>query len=148
MSNDRKTSHKINEILAGSTDKLSLLYAHAHKIISLQNNLRAELPASLADHVAIANYNNNSLIILTDSPAWAARLRFKIPELLTVLRNRCGLPELKTIRIKIKVPDNDQSTPDGKLVLSNQSSNFLHNIAEMMPDPELQKSLLKISRHK
>lgn len=147
MSNDWKTPYKINDIFAGSSDKLSFLYFHAQTIIKLQNHLRAELPTPLGDHVTIANYNSNSLIIQTDSSAWAAKLRFKIPELLTILRNRCGLPELQTIRIKIKVPDSDQSTPDRKLTLSNQSSNFLRNIANTIPDLELQQSLLKISRH-
>ena len=147
MSNDRKTPHKIKEIFVESSENLSFLYFHAQSIIRLQNNLKAELPTPLNKHVTIANYDSNTLIIQTDSSAWAARLRFKIPELLAILKFKCGLSEIKSIRIKIKVPDGGQSLPGRNPGLSDQASNFLINIANSISDPDLRQSLLKISKH-
>lgn len=147
MSNDSKIPLKIKKIFVESSDNLSLLYLHTQTIIKLQNNLKAELPAPLNEHITIANYYSNTLIIQTDSSAWAAKLRFKIPELLTILKNKCGLSELKTIRIKVSVSDTDRTSPEKKLILSNQSSNFLRNIANTISDPDLRQSLLKISKN-
>ena len=148
MSDDRKNLHTVNELFTDSSDKLSSLYTHALALIRLQDNLKANLSAPLNEHVTVANYDNKTLIIQTDTPAWAAKLRFKIPDLLSVLRENCGLTDLKTIRIKISVPENKRTVSEKHLVLSNQSSDIIRNMANTITDPDLRQTLLKISENK
>ena len=53
----------------------------------LDLRLRPHLPAQLAAHARLANYEHGRLVYLVDAPVWRAKLRLLAPELLTAARS-------------------------------------------------------------
>ncbi len=137
----------LQSLINNSSDVLANLYARASQISNVQLILRGALGPPLSNHLNVANYNQSGLTIYTDSPAWAARLRFKIPNILKIAREQCNLTNLLAVRIKIVIPDYDDNTPKRKISLSNDSSFFIRSIAESTTDDTLRCSLLKLSKH-
>jgi len=150
MAADNKFSHlpeEINSILAHKTDTVSALYHHALKLIELQNQLKALIPAPLDEHVTIANCRNGILTVHTDSAAWAARLRFEVPSMLEKLNDISPDAHLQTIRIKVRPSERIPAPAIRKLSISDDTARLLRDVAESLSDPELRASLLRLSRH-
>jgi hypothetical protein len=137
----------INSILACRTETASALYDHALRLIELQKRLRTTLPSPLNDHVTVANCKKGTLIIYTDSAAWAARLRFRVPEMLKSINEAPQEIPLQAIRIKVRPPDAKQLLPADKLSISDDTARLLQRMAETISDPDLRASLLRLSRH-
>lgn len=53
----------------------------------LDLRLRPCLPASLAAHARLANFEHGRLVYLVDAPVWRAKLRLLAPELLNAARS-------------------------------------------------------------
>ena len=137
----------INSILACRTKTASAVYDHALRLIELQQRLRTALPAPLNDHVTVANSRNGTLTIYTDSAAWAARLRFRIPEMLkSINETPRGVP-LQAIRIKVRPADIKRLPAADKLSISDDTARLLQHMAESISDPGLRAALLRLSRH-
>jgi hypothetical protein len=137
----------INSILACRTETASALYHHALRLIEMQKRLRAELPAPLNEHVTVANSQKGTLVIYTDSAAWAARLRFRVPEMLKSINEIPLDAPLQAIRIKVRPPDTTRLPPAARLSISDDTARLLQYMAESISDPGLRASLLRLSRH-
>lgn len=151
MTNDRKSplqAPRLGDLMAEQSGQIRTIYQHALKLIDLQNKLRASLEQPLSDHVTVASLSNQTLTVHTSSAAWAARLRFRIPEMLSSLNQEKIEPPIKTIRIKVNPPATPRRESAEKLSLSPASSQLLKNVAESIPDPELRESLLRLSRNR
>ncbi|WP_460830338.1 DciA family protein [Lysobacter humi (ex Lee et al. 2017)] len=53
----------------------------------LDRRLRPCLPAEIAAHVRLANFDRGRLVFVVDAPAWRARVRLATPELLHAARS-------------------------------------------------------------
>jgi len=137
----------INSILASRTKTASALYDHALRLIELQKRIRTALPAPLNDHVTVANSRKGTLIIYTDSAAWAARLRFRVPEMLKSINETSQDVPLQAIRIKVRPPDTRRLPAADKLSISDDTARLLQHMAESISAPDLRASLLRLSRH-
>ena len=85
--------------------------------------------------------------MITTSPAWATRLRYNIPQILSILRDQLGQTKLKTIRIKIvPVTSFFPVSTIPKPVLSKNSSELILQTANSIEDENLRNVLLKLSR--
>jgi hypothetical protein len=148
MNATRKSKPAIlNELLTASSDSLASIFAHARRLARIQVQLRAGLPGSLASHVIVANADDSTLVIHTDSPAWAARLRYQIPVILDLAKEKCALASIHNVRIKVKIPAEDSVTSAREPVLSERARRTLLQSAESTEDPELQASLRRLARH-
>lgn len=138
----------IGTLLTGKSGNIHALYRHAQKLIDIQNTLKNMLPSPVNEHVSVANHVNNTLTIYTDSAAWAARLRFTIPDMLNSLNQNDKYTSVKTIRIKVQPHETPQPTMSyQKLSISTDTAILLKHVADTINDPELRESLLKLSRH-
>ncbi|MEX2524691.1 MAG: DUF721 domain-containing protein [Gammaproteobacteria bacterium] len=139
----------IGTLLTGKSSDIHSLYRHAQKLINVQKTLNDTLPSPLNEHVTVANLVNDTLTIYTDSAAWAARLRFTIPDMLKSLRQNDKYTSVKTIRIKVQ-PHEKKPQPSRsfqKLSISTDTAILLKHVADTIDDPELRESLLKLSRN-
>lgn len=68
----------------------------------LDRRLRPCLPASLAAHAQLANFENGRLVFVVDAPVWRAKLRLAAPELLDAARS-IGLVAAELV-VKIAIP--------------------------------------------
>lgn len=137
--------HSLQDILTSSSGIAHLVH-RAAALKSLQERLLNQLAAPLSDHVTVANYDDQVLIIQTDSPAWAARLRFHIPELLKLAQEKCGLPSIQTIRIKVDATRREREPLSRAVTLPAEASNILRECAQSIDDPALRDSLLRLSK--
>ena len=148
MSATRKSKPLIlNEFLTKSGNTLAFILAHAAHLARIQAQLRAGLPDALAHHVIVANTDDSTLFIHTDSPAWAARLRYQIPVILDLVKEKCALASIHNVRIKVKIPAEESVSPAREPVLSEKARRTLLQTAESTDDPDLQASLRRLARH-
>ena len=127
------------------SDILPSLFKRASKLSTMQRKIRNELGPPLSEHLIVADYNNQSLILHTDSPAWAAKLRYNISNILDIARTNCDLSELRSVRIKVVLSKNVITGAKRKIELSNQSKQLILNAAESISDPRLRSVLLRLS---
>jgi hypothetical protein len=148
MSIDRfQLSRKIRDIILSNRGVPASLYQRSLHLIKLQESLRHEIGTPLGEHLYLANFSQDTIIIITDSPAWATKLRFKIPGILEIAKNITGQTSLKTVRIRIDpglICDNSNEKP---VAISPATSELLRKVAENINDTELQRSLVRLSQN-
>ena len=75
---------------SGADGSLNKIIQRAQNIDVLTRELRAELPAELAENLLSANvHDNGELVLVCSTSAWAARLRFESNALI-VAANKAG----------------------------------------------------------
>ena len=73
---------------------------HARDMGELVNRLQKSLPDEIGPHILAANIRDNGeLVVLTSSPAWAAKLRFEAGALLDAARATGAAVETCTVRV-------------------------------------------------
>jgi hypothetical protein len=106
------------------------------------------LPAPLNEHCQSLVLKHNHLILYTDSPAWASKLRYFSRELIARLRNKHI--DINKVSIKIMV-DNREVKARRKVrearLLSSENANLLSRVADHTTDPELREALRRLSSH-
>ncbi|MDZ7735352.1 MAG: DUF721 domain-containing protein [Gammaproteobacteria bacterium] len=127
--------------------RLGHLYAHARKLQQLQAVLDNHLPQPLASHCRVAALEHNVLTLHTDSPAWAAKLRFLTADIVKTLQNSNADVSVDTIRVKARPPETKPQTVRSGTNLSPLTARLLRDIAETIDDPELRASLLRLSEN-
>lgn len=138
----------INDLLRSSPGSLSKIQARIARISYFQNKLRSELRAPLSEHLNVANFSDDTLVLHTDNPAWASRLRFNIRTILRIARNKCGLAGLKSVRIKVVIPNIDSKTNKRSLLLSENTAKMIGETTASINDHKLRTSLSNLSKHR
>jgi hypothetical protein len=90
------------ENLLNSNDHAELreVIRHAQRMDALVGTLRRALPAETAAGLVAANIRGDGgLVVLTPSPAWAARLRFEEEALLRAARETGATVNSCTVRV-------------------------------------------------
>lgn len=127
---------------------LSPLYSRAMQLLKLQQNIRNELPPPLSEHLYVANLNNRIMTLYTDSSAWAAKLRYNTSSILNIAQTRCGLSELRSVRIRVVLPKSSITDTKRKIELSDQSKRLILDTAHASTDPSLRSALIRLSKTK
>jgi len=144
----RTSCHSMNTIMKRGNPRISSLLHHISLLKQLDGALKDCLDQSAAAHCTVANLSDNMLIIHADSSAWASKLRFQTPMILSELRVACQLPALKSVRIRVR-PAADKSPqtvmPD-KRPISKDATRYLELAAESTSDQELRRCFLKLAR--
>ena len=79
---------------------LARLTRHARYLQRATEMLHACLGAPANAHCVVANVRDDVMVIHTDSPAWAAKLRFQVGTLQRQFKQQEGFTALRTIHIK------------------------------------------------
>lgn len=145
----KKTSPlSIKDIISNQSGPLRDLYSRTVDIAILQEKLYSYLPRPLQEHIVAVSYNNFTLHLHTDNAAWATRLRFKIPEILEIARNKCLLTKLQTIRIKVAPSQDTLTTTRKSCKLSTKTTKLLEHTAQSIADPELRAVFIRLSKNR
>jgi hypothetical protein len=132
-------SYPIRDLLTNSETPLGKLIAQANAIDHLNQTFQEMLDPTLIPHCRIGTYENGILLLIAESAAYATRLRYHIPIILSTLRNFSQWAGIRSIQIKIKsaTPERSKET-----VLNNPPTTLsTHNISNIK---ELVDSLKKI----
>jgi hypothetical protein len=142
-----KGSVPIQNLLNENTGIFAALQQHANAVRILQEKIKAKLPPPLSDHFIIANIDAKTLTLHTDNSAWAARLRFKTPDILSCVQKLHDQDCPQTIRIKVVPAEIHAAKPKRKLHLSNENAQLIRETANSITDPVLRDALIKLSQH-
>jgi len=150
MNTDNKNKTlPISSLLNDEHCSFASLYKKANSIQEINRNLKNLLDPSLKNKFELANINADTAILLVSSSAWATRLRYNIPAILYAFNEQLNFTSIKTIRIKVKKPISENPALIKKSIyLSNNSAQFLNDVASSFDDPELRKCFINISKNR
>jgi hypothetical protein len=133
--------------VAGEDHPLARLLEQAGQLERLTQGLAAGLPPPLGEHVQVGRFTRERLVLVTDSPAWATRLRYCAPDILRLVEELCGV-RLKEVRVRVSPLDEPRAAPPprGRPALSAASGELLRQAALATDDPKLQGALLRLSK--
>lgn len=150
------TKKTLDYLLFGQNKGLSSLIDRVKKIAELDKVVRAELSKPLADYCRVANIRHSKLIIQTDSPVWASKLRFESTTLLAALRKQPRFAGLAGIDFFVEplmpvyhsVREKFNKTEPQKPTLSPVNRQILLDTADKVTDIKLKEVLLAIAARK
>lgn len=124
------------------TLKLLELEISAQK--ALLNQVKKLLPEDLAGHCVAARIRDQQLVLHTDSPVWATRLRYAAPQLLSLLQpSHSPLRGVKIRLVLPRAPDRRRLPPARH---SDVAAAIIHDSAEDTKQPALREALERLSR--
>ena len=96
----KKAPKSLSELIGTPGGELAALAAQARARLDLADDLRKILPPDLRPALTGCNLRSDgTLVVTTDSPAWAARLRFESEGLLRACQGR--FPETARVRVRV-----------------------------------------------
>lgn len=135
-------------LLQKQRGELKALLLHAARLQSLDRQIGAWLPEPLAEHVRVANVDPQRLVLQTDSPAWATRLRYLAPTLLEYLKQQPELAGLAHVQVRVWPAASGHADRRGQRPqFSRLASESLRAAAEGYSDTELRDALKRLSGH-
>lgn len=130
-----------------NNSELPRLLQQAQRLQEFTQTLVGTLPPSVGEHCRVGNIAGDTVVLVTDSPAWSTRLRFHTPEILAHFRKRHGL-ELRSVRIRVHSPETLQGAPhpvSRRPILSPHSAAIIKQAALGIDDPGLRRALLRLA---
>lgn len=117
----------------------------AQKLARLEQAVLQLIPVELVAHCKVLNLRNETLVLAASSPAWAARLRFAVPDLIRQLKRRFAL-EVRSVDLRIQPETSEnQSVNKHRLQLSAHSATLVTQTAEAVGHPPLRDALLRLA---
>lgn len=83
----KKRPQTIHKLLNQPEGDIKSLLDQLSKIKTLNNSLHQFLNPPLLQHCKVVNIRKGTLVISVDSPIWANKLRFQLPDLISHFRN-------------------------------------------------------------
>jgi hypothetical protein len=138
----------LKPVLSNKSGTVNDIVSHARYLERLDRRLHSILDSPLKDHVSIANFRKGILVLQVSSPAWAARLRYLIPELKKTLPESLDLQSIRDIRIRIAPEQLNAAMPRTRhRHLSDKAIDTINQAAMTIKDPELKSALSRLARH-
>lgn len=145
----RRHTHPVKKLLYdGNSRQLRRLTQFSSQLTELTALVRSALPTPLQGHCQVVNIRGKSLVLRTESSAWASQLRFYLPAMLSTLtHHRCNY--IKEICIRI-TPVSAPNRPDTRRTvdISSRSATLITSLANSTPHDRLKQSLLRLARHR
>ncbi len=134
---------QINQLLAG---KYACLITRARTLMELESLLPTLLPAPLNEHCRVLAVRDETLILATSSPVWAARLRFQAPLLVKQLSDHQTVT-LRTVLVRVRPPEKRSAPPRRRAALrpGKTASTAIQQAAQTISDPGLKTALLRLA---
>jgi len=101
----------LSDLLADPRSALGKLAAGAARRSALLQQVGACLPPELAARVTGANLREDTLVLITDSAAWASRLRYAGPALRDAL-SRLHAVQARKVTVKVRGPGSAVASRD------------------------------------
>ncbi|MGK0298814.1 MAG: hypothetical protein ACI9XC_002438 [Gammaproteobacteria bacterium] len=127
---------------------LGNLYSHSLEIIKLQKIICDTLGEPLSNHIHLSDVNSDTLLLYTDSPIWAAKLRFSATEIIKIVNQFTNFQKVTTIRVKINPSLCIVTDSENRILISSSTAEHLEKVAENINDYEIKSSLLKLAQNR
>jgi hypothetical protein len=97
----KKRPQTVNKIINQPEGDIKSLLDQLTKIKTLNNSLQQFLDPIFLPHCKVVNIRKGTLVVAVDSPVWANKLRFQLPDLISYFRSH-GFISLANIDIIIR----------------------------------------------
>lgn len=139
-----KKPKSVKQILNSQNSGLQELLQHTQQLSALNKHLSHLLPLPLSLHCTAAGVEQQTLILMVDSPAWATRLRLQSPNLIKALQDF----QIKSVAVKIQpLQRTPEAAPRVRPKMSHDTANLLNYLAEATSDLKLKQALQRLARH-
>jgi len=140
-----KKPQSIANLLSKST--FQQLLRRTNAIERLNSLLKQVVSSPLKEHCQAVGVAAGKLLIQTDSPVWASRLRYQQQGILALLKKNDELSFLTGLSIQVR-PEAGKKNPTKRKAAapSADSAAQMDRLAEEIHDPKLKEALRKIAR--
>ena len=142
-----KGPREIVKHLAAGHSRLSRIQQQAFAIGAIKVALWPAIPTPMQAHCDVANFRGQTLIIVANSPVWAARLRHISPQILHAARELCKIDAQKLL-IRIEPKQAQRQNTRRPRTLPESSIKHLTEVAAGVEDEELKEILLGIAKRR
>lgn len=144
----RASPTRVSAVLSREHNVLGPMLDKARRLEEINHLLWKRMDDDLAKHCRIANISSERLVLEADSSAWSARLRFRVPEILTHLQERGIISGSCSTHIYISAGHPAPLTNKfPKPALSQANSELLRTVARTVTDIPLREVLLRLAAH-
>ncbi len=144
----RSSFTSVRELVSHTAGPLHGLLRRARDLERVDGLIRQHLGAPLNRHCRLANLTPHTVILHADSPVWSARLRYRTPEILALLRRQLGHPGLRQAQVRVRPPMEPPVRAPARPQVSAGTATLLRSVAEGIDDPRLRQALLRLARHR
>ena len=140
---------RIGSIFADHALVLSLRQK-SEKIKPIQEFINSFLDPDIASRFVVASADKDYIVLVADSSAWAAKIRYLIP---LMLDNFARYEQLKWVKqIQVKIPKHDQYSNEQQhpkaMAPSQRSRRHINAFADSVDDEELAAALRRLAENK
>jgi hypothetical protein len=134
-------------ILNKAQGNLKNLLESAKVYQALLESGRDHLPLAMQEHLLGVSFEDQTLLLQIDSPAWATRMRYYEPTILGTFQQ--NFPHLQLNKVKVSVlPLEEQPKPKKEIVShpSESDAEHMRQLSEDVESDELSAALLRLSQ--
>ncbi len=120
----------------------------ARLLDKLTRLIRACLPVDCQQHISVSAIRDNQLILLSDSPVWASKIRLYSQNMIQMLEENTHI-RINKVRIKQYQPKRVIEKPAPKpRHLDNSTANMIKQTANSISDADLQQALNHLAKNR
>ncbi|OGO94424.1 MAG: hypothetical protein A3F10_02775 [Coxiella sp. RIFCSPHIGHO2_12_FULL_42_15] len=118
--------------------------------IQCANHILAHLLSPpLQQHCQVANYENTTLTVRTNSAVWATQLRYQQRVILDALQQHPFFKLITDLKIRIYLPETSPPPRQRRtLQMTRSTSELIKNSADAVTHPDLKAALQRLSNNK
>lgn len=137
---------KLKLLLSYPNNTIAVLRQQINRQVATLEVIKTALPKELADHALHCVYNNQKILIFTDSAAWASQIHFYGKAILNAIVSATQLP-VTTLKVKvIHLQATSTANTKSKALIPSQSViDEIQNHSLAVTDKQLKESLTKLS---
>jgi len=139
-------ARRIEDVIRASRGRMGRCVANADRLQELNRSLFEILPAPLHRHVQAVRMDGSTLVLKSDSSAWQAKLRFQLPQIKRLLRQRLNVP-IRRIETGVLPGREIRQRVPRRARMSAGAGAALERAALAMDDVELRAALQRLARH-
>jgi len=117
----------------------------AEKALRLEDMILQHLDMELRPRCQLVTIRDNTLVLQTESAAWATRLRFQQGALLQQLQQIPVLSKLTKILVKVRPQAKIAKPPQRAKPISADNAEHVKAVAEGLGDDELSRALKRLA---
>lgn len=145
VSSRKKTPRTIAKVLSSRRGGLGALINQSKQHEQLKRQLSYMLPPQLGAHYQVGGIHDGTLVLITDSAAWATKLRFSAPALIRQLQPQ-GIKHIE-IRQRARQTNTVKPAVARKACMSPDAAKQLKSLANTLEDSKLKQALERLAEH-
>ena len=137
-------------LLSPRGKQLNPLIIEAKRLTQIKILLNQSLDYQIAEHIEVCKVEKNLLILLTDSPVWATRLRYMQQQIIGRLHQYALTKNISKISIKVRPLNLKNQKPkqaSRHMALSKSAADQILEETQGISDPKLKAAFERIAKH-